>query len=156
MDILDTIQNLQIAYYLRSTRWAYPLINLSHVLSIAVLFGTILAFDLRLLGRSRALPLRPLARHLLPLAVSAFCLAATTGFLMFAVNPRDVWGNPFFPWKLGFIALAGLNAAYFHLRTFPRIEGLAGRPPAPVRAAALLSISLWLSVIVCGRMIAFS
>lgn len=156
MDILDTVQNLQLAYYLRSTRWAYPLINLTHVLSIATLFGTILAFDLRLLGLSRALPLRPLARHLLPLTVGAFCLAVTTGLLMFAVNPRDVWGNPFFPWKLGFIALAGLNAAYFHLRTFPRIEGLAERPPAPARAAALLSISLWLGVIVCGRMIAFS
>ncbi|MBT5416226.1 MAG: hypothetical protein HOK81_16625, partial [Rhodospirillaceae bacterium] len=123
MDILDTIQNLQIAYFLRSTRWAYPLINLSHVLSITVLFGTVLAFDLRLLGRARALPLRPLARHLLPLTLGAFCIAVATGSLMFTVDPRDVWGNPFFPWKLGFIALAGLNAAYFHLRTFPSAEG---------------------------------
>ena len=156
MDVLDTLQNLEIAFYLRSTRWGYPLINLSHVLAVAVLFGTILAFDLRLLGRSRALPLRPMARHLLPLTLGAFCVAVTTGFLMFTVNPRDVWGSPYFPWKLALIALAGINAAYFHLRTFPGAEGWGARPPAPPRAAALASISLWLGVIFCGRMIAFS
>jgi hypothetical protein len=55
------------------------------------------------------------------------------------------------------ILLAGLNVALFYLATFRRLVALGpgATPPAMARLAGLLSIGLWTTVIVCGRMITF-
>jgi hypothetical protein len=41
-------------------------------------------FDLRLLGRSRDLPVSKLAAHLLPWSMAGFALVAPSGMLMFS------------------------------------------------------------------------
>ena len=52
--------------------------------------------------------------------------------------------------KMGLVALAGCNAAWFHGR-----GGLARRD-ALARAQTLLSLGIWLAVIIFGRWIAYS
>ena len=65
--------------------------------------------------------------------------------------------NPAFVLKLGLLALAGLNAAAFHLGPYQRVkEWEVGRTlPSSARLHAALSLGLWLGVIGCGRMIAY-
>jgi len=53
---------------------------------------------------------------------------------------------------------AGINAAVFHAGVF---RGAARwdvdvMPPAAARAAAALSLLLWISVIACGRLLAYT
>jgi hypothetical protein len=129
--------------------WAYPALEVVHIVGIALLFGNLLLFELRVWGVGPALPLRPLARLALSLTVSGFVLLAASGLTMFAAAPGELLANRAFVVKMGLVGLAGLNAAGFHLR------GGLDRPDAMARAQTVLSLGLWLAVIACGRWIAY-
>jgi hypothetical protein len=136
--------------------WPFPITNTIHVIGIALLFGGIAVLDLRLLGaRGRAIQVSPLARLVLPLAAAGFMLAVGSGGLMFLSNPHEYWANPYFPWKLGLIAAAGVNALALHATVWPGRNGWSGRAPLSARAAGLTSLGLWAGVITCGRLMAY-
>ena len=65
--------------------------------------------------------------------------------------------NPAFLAKLGLIALAGANAAAFHLGPWrtTALWDVDARPPAAARALGAASAVLWLSAATCGRLIAY-
>src|SRR5947207_12714127 len=75
--------------------WTYAIVNLSHVLGVASLFGSVLVLDLRLLGVWRRVPLGPLADAVVPVAATGLALAATTGVALFATKTTEYFGNPF-------------------------------------------------------------
>lgn len=129
--------------------WAYPALEAAHIVGIALLVGNLVLFELRVWGLGAALPLQPLARLALGLAVGGFGLIAATGLLMFAAAPNEMLANRAFVVKMGLVALAGLNAAWFHAR------GSLDRPDATARAQTVLSLGLWLAVIVLGRWIGY-
>jgi hypothetical protein len=147
----------QLSVFLRESTWTYPILEIAHIIGIALVFGSILAYDLRVLGRHRTLPLDTLGRHLLPWVWSGFVLNATSGLLLFVSNPVEFAANPALQYKLALIALAGLNAAYFQWRIAPAIGTWNTSTTAPLaaRLSALLSIGLWLSVIAAGRLMAY-
>jgi hypothetical protein len=62
-----------------SSLWTYPVVNLTHILGIASLFGATLIIDLRLLGLWRRVPLAPLTDAAVPVAAGGFFVAVTTG-----------------------------------------------------------------------------
>jgi len=134
---------------LQSHPWAYPALEAIHVMGIALLFGGLLVFELRLLGLGRALPIAALARLTLLPALLGFGLCALTGLTMFAGQAQELLINPAFRLKLLLISLAGLNAAVFHARPGPLAED------GPARLQGLLSLGIWLAVILCGRWIAY-
>jgi hypothetical protein len=134
---------------LASHPWAYPALETVHLLGIALLFGGLLVFELRLLGLARTLDLAALARLVLPLALLGFALCLLTGLAMFSTQPQELLANPAFRVKLLLLALAGANAAWFHAR-----GGLALADGA-ARAQGLLSLWIWIAVIICGRWIAY-
>ncbi len=129
--------------------FAYPLLEVLHIIGIAMLLGSLLLVELRVWGFGAALPIEPLARLALPLTLAGFALAATTGLLMFASQPGDLIANRVFVIKMGLVMLAGLNAASFHAR------GGLQRSDRMARFQTLLSVGIWLTVIFCGRWIAY-
>ena len=157
MDIGQAIHDLPLAVFLRSNAIAYPLVESLHLVSIALLFGSIVVVDIRILGLSRNLSLRQLARHALPWTMLAFLGAAATGSLLFLAHAADLIGNRVFLGKLALISLAGTNAVMFHTGPYVNVAawdvGLQAPPSARVMAAA--SIVLWIGVIFCGRWIAY-
>ena len=130
--------------------WAYPALEVVHIVGIALLLGNLAALELRVWGVAGELPLRPLARLSLTLAMAGFGLLAISGLAMFAAAPAELLVNRTFTVKIGLVLLAGLNAAAFHAR-----GGLA-RGDGTARAQTVLSLGLWLAVIICGRWIAYS
>lgn len=135
--------------WLRGSLWAWPALEVVHIAGIALLFGSLVLLELRVLGLAPTLPLPALARLALPLTLGGFALAASSGLLMFAADPGTLLVHPAFRWKMLLLALAGLNAALFHAR-----GGLA-RCDAPARVQVVLSLSIWLGVILAGRLIAY-
>ena len=129
--------------------WAYPALEVLHIVGIAMLLGNLLLLELRVWGLSAEIPLRALARLALGLSVAGFTLIAMSGLTMFAANPGELLANRVFVVKMGLVGLAGLNAAMFHAR-----GGLA-RLDALAKAQTALSLGLWLAVIICGRFIAY-
>jgi hypothetical protein len=134
---------------LASHPWAYPALEAAHIAGIALLVGNLVLLELRVWGAVPELPLRPLARLSLTVALAGFGIVALTGLAMFSAQPGDLLANRAFVIKMALVALAGLNAALFHARDgLARLDGVA-------RAQTALSLGLWLGAIICGRWIAY-
>jgi hypothetical protein len=146
-----------LAGAMRSAPWAYPVAEIVHIAGFSVLVGSVVLFDLRVLGCAPGLPVAELGRHLLRWALASTLLVVPAGLLLFAAHPVELAANPAFPLKLALIAAAGLNALVFHLlpyRTVAHWDRARTAPPA-ARLGAALSILLWLGVISCGRLLAY-
>jgi len=127
----------------------YPALEVLHIVGIAVLVGNLVLFELRVWGFGPALPVGPLARLALTASLGGFGLAALTGGLMFATQADELLANRAFQLKIALLALAGSNAALFHLR------GGLHKLDRVARLQAVLSLGVWLGVIICGRWIAY-
>lgn len=142
---------------MRQSLLLYPAIEVLHILGFALLVGSIVGFDLRLLGLGRWLPFAGLARHNLPLAVIGLCVAAPTGLLLFATEATRIAINPAFQFKLICIGIGLANAGLFHLgpgRSMSRWTGAATAPMA-ARVGAAVSICAWVGALIGGRLIAY-
>lgn len=136
--------------WIASHPYAYPALEVVHIVGVALLLGNLLALELRVWGVAPELPLQALARLSLSLSLVGFGLLVCSGVLMFAAAPGELLANRSFLWKMGLLQLAGLNAAWFHAR-----GGLA-RLDRTARAQTVLSLGLWLTIIMLGRWIAYT
>jgi hypothetical protein len=137
-------------------RWSWPFAESAHFVGLTLLFGSIAAWDLRLLGGFRQVPIAAFHK-LVPFAMLGFAINATTGFLFLVTFPAQYVYNSAFHLKVLCLLLAGLNVVVFYLTTFRRVARASGgeQPPLVGRVCGAVSIGLWLTVIVCGRMITF-
>ena len=139
-------------------QWAFPIIETFHVISLALVFGSIAMVDLRLLGlASRASAVSKLSAEVLPYTWVAFALAVITGTTLFVSNPRVYFHNLQFELKFLCMFLAGINMLVFHFGAYRNVLQWDHRlpPPLAARVAGGLSILLWVGVIFFGRWIGF-
>ncbi|MCK8687635.1 DUF6644 family protein [Pseudomonas umsongensis] len=155
---LDWLNDSSLGSAMRGDLWLYPLVEVVHILGFAILVGSVVMFDLRVLGVSRNIQVTALARHLLPWSVAALLLVVPAGLMMFSAHPHDFASNDIFILKLCLIATAGLNAVLFHLGVYRSVTAwdAGDPPPAVAKLQALFSIALWVSVILCGRLLAYT
>lgn len=134
---------------LRSSSWVYPLLEVVHLLGIAMLLGNLLLLELRLFGLAPTIPVKELARLGLAVVGVGFAIAAASGLLMFATQAQELIANRAFVLKMGLMSLAACNAIAFHGR-----NSLA-RADTAAKLQMGLSTLLWLAVLACGRWIAY-
>ncbi|MCL4744460.1 MAG: hypothetical protein KJZ83_03495 [Burkholderiaceae bacterium] len=134
---------------LSTSAWGYPVVEVFHLLGVAMLLGNLVLFELRLLGLGAAIEIQPLARLALPIALGGFALAALSGALMFATQPWELLPNPAFRIKIALVLVAGVNAVWFHRR------GSLARRDRVARAQVLVSLAVWVAVLASGRAIAY-
>jgi len=146
---LAALEALPLAVEIRRSVWAYPILEVIHIASFAVVFGGLMLLELRVFGLGRLIALAPLARLVVPTVLVGFVLAAVAGALMLVSNATQLLPNLAFQVKLGLIAAAGLNAWWFHRRDSLMRHDLTARLQAGV------SILLWFAVIAAGRLIAY-
>jgi hypothetical protein len=149
--LLEALEQAAPVAALRESTLAFPLVNAAHIIGIALLFGSIVALDLRLLGwRRDAGSAEAFTRLLVPVAVGGLLIAIPSGLLMFATDARGYAASSLFQAKIVLVILAIGNALW--LRAAER-----RRPARPSRAAlaAAASILLWLGAIVLGRLVGY-
>jgi len=154
---MHSLEASGVARWMREALWAYPAVETVHIIGLALLFGTIVIVDLRLLGLGRNVSAVAVARNVLPWTLAGFGVAAVTGSLMFTAHAADFATLPIFLLKMTLIVLGGINAAWLHvgpLKNARRWE-VATLPPRRVRLAAAVSLVLWMCVIACGRLLAY-
>jgi len=142
---------------MRESLWAYPIVEIVHIAGFCILVGSIAMFDLRLLGAARTLPVRAVARFLLPWTIGSLVLIVPAGLAMFATHATDFVGNPAFVTKMALLMIAGTNAALFHAGVFQGVAAwdVGVATPVVARLQAVLSLLVWAGVISCGRLIAY-
>ena len=155
---LDGVSESWLGSAMRDGLWLYPLVEVVHIIGFALLVGAVFLFDLRVLGLSKNIPVTALARHLLPWAVGSLLLIVPAGLMMFSSAPYDFVGNQVFILKLCLIAVAGVNVGLFHVGPYRSVSrwntGVAA--PGVARIQAALSMMLWVCVVVCGRLLAYT
>lgn len=152
---IHTVEASGVGRFMREALYAYPVAETVHIAGIALLFGSIALVDLRLLGVGRRIPLRPLVAFATPWSLVGFFLAACAGLLMFTAHAEEFLTQPLFMLKMGLIAAGGVNAAMLHTGALRHVSDADEVLTPRIRLAAMLSLGVWLSVIVCGRFLAY-
>lgn len=151
MELLEAVEGLQPVRLLKSSFYAYPVVNALHIAAIGFLLSSVVLLDLRLLGAFRSLPAGPFVSLLRKVALAAFAGAVLTGAALFSVRAVEYSGMPVFLVKMGLILTAGLNFLIFLI-----VGRNSGNPAGTaMRLSAIASIAFWCGVLLCGRFIGF-
>lgn len=138
--------------------WAIPAIQSVHIVGIALVFGSVLMIDLRILGwAGMDRTLEQVTRRFGPWLTGSLWLLLVTGILMVVGEPVRELVTLSFWLKMALVAVGAAVAVAFQ-RTLRRrgseLEGSLARQPS-IKALALFTLVLWASVIVLGRLIAY-
>jgi hypothetical protein len=140
---------------IRTSPWAFAVIESIHLLGLAAIGGAVLIVDLRLLGlglsRQRV---ADVARDAHPWLVGSLIVMLTTGVALFlSESVKCYYSTPFWL-KMGSLLLAATFALTIRRRV---AMADAGRiQPAWQRLVAIVSLLLWFGVGAGGRWIGFS
>ena len=156
--ICQWIFQTHMSVAIRESIWVYPILDVLHCVGILLVAGTIVVVDLRLLGLGlRRLPVSSVIGQVLPWTLSGFAFMFVTGSLLAWAEPVRLYHSLFFPWKLLFLAIAGLNAFLFHFRIYRGVGAwdTASLTPTRARLAGAVSIVCWICVIAAGRAVGY-
>ena len=151
LQVAQEIEASRIGTAIRESMWAFPILNGVHLLGLMVAAGTIVYWDLRLLGLGlRRTAVSELGRQLLPWTWGGFSVMFVSGSLLAWSEAGRLYNNWFFRIKMLLLLLAGVNVLVFHL-TVP-----AAVTPWRARIAGALSLLFWFGLIAAGRAIGYS
>lgn len=152
------LRDTEIADAIRTSTFLFPTIESVHVLAISLVVGSIVIFDLRLLGLAwNSRPVSQIVSEIIPLTWIFFGVAAITGSLLFVSNAVGYANNIYFIVKMASLVLAFVNQLFFHVVTERNIAVWDSlKPPTSARAAGAISLVLWITIIACGRWIGFT
>jgi hypothetical protein len=158
LELCQWIHQTQLSVAIRESTWTYPILDVLHCVGILLVAGTIVVVDLRLLGLGlRRTRVSGVLQQVLPWTLSGFGFMAITGSLLAWSEPLRLYQSVFFPWKLLFIAAAGINALVFHWGIYRSAADWEGNVTTPGRArlAGAVSIVCWIGVIAAGRAVGY-
>ena len=157
MAMFEWLENTGLARWVGESLWGYPIMLGLHVVGLAVVVGIFVMRDLRLLGAFDGIAYGSLA-GVVRLGWSGFAINALSGLALFTSQAATFVQSTPFLLKIGSIFLAAICAGILAHRargeaTTWDASGIA--PPGSVRAVAVVSLTLWISAIVAGRLIAY-
>jgi hypothetical protein len=158
-DTARWLENTSWATAIRESGYIYPFVEGSHVMALALSVGTVLWFDLRLLGVvMREDRVSDVFHQVRPWMFAGFAIMVVTGALLFAARASDAYESSYFRLKLFLVALGGLNALIFHTTVERRRDEWDTLTTLPTRArlAGGVSLVLWFAIIAAGRIMAYN
>jgi len=152
------LENSLWATSIKKSLWLYPFIEIIHIIGILFVAGAAILFDFRLLGLSKRGTVVDAAKNLLPWSLRGLILVIPSGILLFSTNAQTLAHDPTFQIKLTLLALAGVNALVFRSLVYKDWLKSNNEPkkiPAIAKLNGIVSMLLWISIIACGRLLAY-
>ena len=143
---------------IRESDYLFVIILGFHALGLAASVGIILWFDLRLLGVAmRGQRVSEVYRQLKPWMIGGFTVMFATGLLLFWAQAGRCYQNVYCHTKIPLLLLPAANALVYHWYSKRDIADwdCDAVPPWGARAAGLVSILSWVTIIILGRSISF-
>jgi len=155
--VLVALEQSALALAIRQSVWAYPAANVGHIVALTLFAGSVAVMDLRILGAFAATPPAAIVRPARAMAMAGLGLMALTGLALFAAEASHAAMNRVFQVKAGLIALGLLNALLIAGPALAGVRDMGANTALPARArlAAVFSLLIWISVAMCGRLIAY-
>jgi hypothetical protein len=158
VNIAHSIQSIGFLMEFSESVLAYPIVLSTHLACIALFGGMILMTNLRLLGLTfKSVTITGMVTSLRPWKRGGGVVMITTGLLLATSEAETYAPNPFFWTKMVVLGLIGVHALIFRPIVYNQTQELDRSPVIPTKAkvAAILSLSLWTTMFVMGRLIAY-
>jgi hypothetical protein len=155
---LAAVEATALARGLRDSVWVYPLVNTGHILGVALLVGSIIPLDLRLVCAWRGIPLAPLWRVLTRTAAAGLAMAVVFGSLLFITRATEYAGSGFFVAKMAIVFAATANALALRIALPEEVSethSAAGKPSRRLRIAGAISLAAWITALTLGRLVGY-
>ena len=154
--LVQLIEGSSINNFILSTTWLWPFLEILHFIGLSLLLGSMLVIDVHLAGYAQSMNVERISA-LLPIAVIGFFVNALTGLLFFLGDPARYTINIGFQLKMLLIAIAGINALLFVVKVKPDMQNWNpyGDTSKTAKAIAYISLLLWFSVLLLGRLIPY-
>jgi hypothetical protein len=145
-------ENMPPGLWIREATWGFAVIETLHIMALAVLLGSMLIVDLRLMGLGMTRqPAAELAGLLSPWFWASFFTMIATGICLFVSEAVRLSQSGPFAYKMVFLFVAVAVHLTIHRKAIATgVEGAALG-----KAAAWLSLFCWLGIALAGRAIAF-
>ena len=135
-------------YIQNHNAWVIPLIQSIHIVGIAVVLGSVLMINLRILGwAGMDQTLRQTSTRFAPWLTSSLYLLLATGILMVIGEPVRELVTFSFWLKMFLVALSTVIAVNFQRKL--RVDR------QPIKWLALATFLIWACIIILGRLIAY-
>jgi len=149
---------------IQKTLWVIPVMQTIHILSVAMVFSSVMMIELRVLGITRSQTVEQTAHRFVPWIFSGVAVLALTGSVLIIGEPQRSLPSYEFQMKMLYLAVAIAFTIAFSqsVRQHALVWETAG---ATVRTAAartlvnglaLVALLAWSMVVVYGRWIAYT
>lgn len=150
--IFDFFGESALGIGIRNSRYAFPFIEMAHLLGLGMLLGSILLLNIRFFGFGlKREKVSEVAEDLAPWTRLSLIVMAVSGVGLFASKAPDLWeqDRDFFYLKMSFIAVA---VAFHYIVQVPlaRKENMSAG-----KLAAALSLVLWFGGALAGLSLEF-
>src|SRR5438128_2170750 len=145
-------ENSGLIVVMRSSVWLFPVIESLHLMGLALIGGAVLMVDLRLLGFGlRRQPVAQVAQDAQRWLLVSLLVMLPTGLLLFMASAVKCYYLPAFWVKMTSLFLA----LVFTFAVRRRVIMATRMSPVRTRLVAVVSLSLWSSVAIAGRLVGF-
>ena len=155
MDLLPFFQwmvGIPLSAYFLDHTWAAPIVQVIHLVAVAVFVGALGIVDIRLIGRGlMSRPLADIARDAQPWLIGAFVVLFVTGLPSLTSTALKQYYSPFFWWKMEALVIAVIFTFTVRRRTVLTDEARLG--PVWPKVVGITSLGLWTSVTIGARLI---
>ena len=152
--IFIDIAGWSVSRAINESSWIFALVQAFHLLSLGFLAGALLMVDLRLMGGGFSKqPTAVVARDARPWLIGSMIAMVLTGVPQFISLATKEYESPYFRWKMLMLLIALIFTFTIRRRVAYAPEGRFGSGIGKV--VALVSIGLWTSVAINGRLIGF-
>src|SRR3989454_10635531 len=154
LDLFGWLQYSPLITAMRSSPWFFPVIATIHLMGLALIGGAVLVVDLRLLGLGlQSQPVAALARDAERWLLRGLLVMVSTGILLFMCFATKYYYLTFFWVKMASLLLVLLFTFSVSRKVTMSDETRTG--PVWTRLVAVVSLTLWTSVAIGGRLIGF-
>jgi hypothetical protein len=150
-DIFLWLDQSALSNIIRSSTWAFALLEVIHLLGLTLLLGTLSVLDLRLFGAGlQDQSISQVASDTCPFTIIGLITVASSGIVLAVSEANKLYESVPFMIKMTLFVLALIFTFTFHRRL---------KAKEPSKGAALrggiISLILWFGVGFAGRAIAF-
>lgn len=158
VDFLIELGQSPLSLAMATSPWVVPTMQSIHIMSIAVIFISVLVTALRVMGVTwSGVSVRSTAGRFAPWAWAALAILALTGIVLILAEPlREIMAISFWI-KMILLAIAIVISVRF-LRAVRSDEAYAavdGEADPALRRNAMVTIAIWVAIIFMGRFIAY-
>ena len=154
--MFEWLENTAVAIWVGESLWGYPFMLGLHVIGLAIVVGTFVMRDLRLLGRFAGIRYESLD-SLRKLGWTGFVINAVSGCFLFTSQATTFATSTPFLMKISMIFIAAILAAVIQNRMRDEAASwdASGAATGSVRVLAVASIAMWMGAIIAGRLTAY-